>query len=79
MVKYMMQETYRHGFICEGYVTVIFVYSISTVHNPDRQNYLNLRIHKAQLICKFRKLGSADQIQYDTSALVWEEHEPVRI
>ena len=46
---------------------------------PDRQNYLNLRIHKAQLICKFRKLGSADQIQYDVTALVWEEHEPVRI
>ena len=40
MVKYMMQETYRHGFICEGYVTVIFMYKISTVHNPDRQNYL---------------------------------------
>ena len=25
--------------ICKGYVTVIFMYIISTVHNPDRQNY----------------------------------------
>ena len=28
--------------ICEGYVTVIFMYTISTVHNPDRQNHVSV-------------------------------------
>ena len=65
----MMQETYRHGFICEDYVTVIFMYTISTVHNPDRQNY----IQKVGL--RFSKIRN----QYDVTALVLEEHEPVRI
>ena len=37
-VKSMVQETYVHGSICEGYVTVIFMYTIFTVHNLDRQN-----------------------------------------
>ena len=26
--------------ICEDYITMIFMYTISTVHNPDRQNYI---------------------------------------
>ena len=33
-------------YICEGYVTVIFMYTISTVHNPDRRNYLFMSVGK---------------------------------
>ena len=69
--------TARFMWVCsirEDYVTVIFVYTISTVHNPDRQTLLKT--------CWFRWLELVYQSIYaktEEKGLVLKEHEPVRI
>ena len=41
-----------HGSISAGYVTVIFVYTILTAHNPDRQNFKIFRFRCSELVCQ---------------------------